>query len=180
MTSTPTVQAVRTCPPPGSNEGLAGFNRARYRLRQEDGCVEKVGLEPTTFGLPSRRATNCATTPCVWDPRVERGVFCLQSRRVPVSLVPDVPGMLKGCPYTAPGDNKVPLHAGVLLSTVEFSSYGTRANEGMVHGRQELNPQPTVLEAAALPVELRPQVLVGNEKAARSGVRWAATACVDR
>lgn len=26
----------------------------------------------------------------------------------------------------------------------------------MMHGRQELNPQPTVLETVALPIELRP------------------------
>jgi hypothetical protein len=40
--------------------------------------------EPTLY-QPSQQ-------PMVWDPRVERGVFCFQSRRVSVSLVPDRPG----------------------------------------------------------------------------------------
>jgi hypothetical protein len=36
------------------------------------------------------------------------------------------------------------------------------------HGRQELNPQPTVLETVALPVELHPYVFRGQRKTART------------
>lgn len=48
---------------------------------------------------------------------------------------------------------------------------------GCSHGRQELNPQPTALETAALPVELRPyEVMEIRETPPDPDAGWAAFA----
>ncbi len=44
--------------------------------------MDQAGVEPATSALPRRRATSCATGPCVGDPRLERGVSCTQGKRV--------------------------------------------------------------------------------------------------
>lgn len=57
-------------------------------------------------------------------------------------------------------------------STVEFSMIVTAGLPGCSHGRQELNPQPTALETAALPVELRPYGSYGDTRNAARSRCW--------
>lgn len=77
--------------------------------------MDQRGFEPRTSALPRRRATNCATSPCVGDRRIERRVFCSQGRRVAGSLAPD------WCPDRRHlrADGRVHL----MLSAVELTRY---------------------------------------------------------
>jgi hypothetical protein len=76
------LQRPMRAPAPDRTENLPGFNRTLYLLSFK-GMVDLAGVEPATFGMPYRRATCCATSPCnVRSPRVERGVSWSQTRRV--------------------------------------------------------------------------------------------------
>ena len=83
----------------------------------------------------------------------------------------------RSSPMSPPTTGDRPRRAGFLMpSTVEFSTTSTAGrNRGCAYGWQEPDPHLTALDAAALPVELRPYVLAGNEDAALSGGPGAAS-----
>ena len=124
------------------------------QLGLEGHGVDLDGLEPSTSGVPHRRAPDCATSP--QSPRSASRTRCLTlpkraGFRLPRPGSPEITAAaVRGCS----GACRHPLMGGCRRSYAihcVILNVQHRRHAGVSHGWQESNPQRTVLEAAALP-----------------------------
>jgi hypothetical protein len=126
--------------------------------------VDLDGFEPSTSGVPHRRATCCATSP--QRPRPASRTRCLTLPKRAGCRLPRPGSPLEHhsvvLPWLPPGASAGARWVGRrrhMPSTVEFSMINTAGMPGWKHGQQESNPHLLVLETSALPVELHPFVV---------------------
>ena len=147
-------------PSPRIERRLLGLQPSALPVELRGRAWTRRDLNPRSPPCRGGAPPGCASGPCVWDPRVERGVFCFQSRRVSVSLVPASPA---GPPRFGGGPG--------LLSAVEFSMIMSLRVRRPCARAEGFEPSRAALETAMLAVTSRPYVVV-RARESRPTLGW--------